>query len=162
MVCSTFNRVIYSIIFSTPPLRIVIPVVYSIKYSNNWNLSTPVLYPENKTLLMPGGPGYVHATGKARFFIFQKKIWIKNNIFFNFKFLFQTFSTKCLPWLRNSFLLKKVFFLSISFKEWVFCAKMKFGVFFSSPRTVSFIQNGSFPRMVSFSTSDLFSPKTIL
>ena len=40
-------------------------IMFSIKYSNYWNLSTPVLYPENKTVLMPGGPGYLHETGKV-------------------------------------------------------------------------------------------------
>ena len=34
------------------------------RYSTDWNLTDPVYYPENITLLLPGGEGYTHNTGK--------------------------------------------------------------------------------------------------
>ena len=37
----------------------------SIKYTNYWNLSDPVFYQEPYTVLVPGGPGYTHETGKS-------------------------------------------------------------------------------------------------
>ena len=36
----------------------------SIRYKSAYNLSNPEYYPENITLLLPGGEGYTHDTGK--------------------------------------------------------------------------------------------------
>ena len=42
----------------------MIVLLFSIRYSSEWDLSTPVDYPEAIELLLPGGPGYEHPTGK--------------------------------------------------------------------------------------------------
>ena len=33
-------------------------------YNSSWNLTNPVFHSENITLLLPGGEGYLHETGK--------------------------------------------------------------------------------------------------
>ena len=38
--------------------------IFSIRYKSAYNLSNPEYYPENITLLLPGGEGYTHETGK--------------------------------------------------------------------------------------------------
>ena len=38
--------------------------ILSLRYSSEYNLTFPEYFPENKSLLMPGGEGYTHDTGK--------------------------------------------------------------------------------------------------
>ena len=38
--------------------------ISDLRYESDWNLTSPVYYSENITLLLPGGEGYVHTTGK--------------------------------------------------------------------------------------------------
>ena len=38
--------------------------ISNMMYNSSWNLTNPVFHSENITLLLPGGEGYVHETGK--------------------------------------------------------------------------------------------------
>ena len=43
----------------------------SIRYSDQYNLTTENYYTENETVLLPGGPGYTHRTGKDEGYCLQ-------------------------------------------------------------------------------------------
>ena len=38
--------------------------ISNLMYNSSWNLTNPVFHSENISLLLPGGEGYVHETGK--------------------------------------------------------------------------------------------------